>query len=40
MPVADALREAVIATARAAAEEILRIYDTGFEVEHKADNSP
>lgn len=40
MPVADALREAVIATARAAAAEILRVYDTGFDVEHKADNSP
>jgi len=40
MPVADALREGVIATARAAAAEILRVYDTGFGVEHKADNSP
>jgi 3'(2'), 5'-bisphosphate nucleotidase len=40
MPVADALREAVIATARAAAVEILRVYDTGFDVERKADNSP
>jgi len=40
MPVADALREGVIATARAAAAEILRVYDTCFDVEHKADDSP
>ena len=40
MPVADALREAVIATARAAAAEILRVYETCFDVEHKADDSP
>jgi len=40
MPVADALREAVIATAREAAVEILRVYDTCFDVDHKADDSP
>ena len=40
MPVADALREGVIDTARAAAAEILRVYDTCFDVEHKADDSP
>jgi len=40
MHVADALREAVIATARDAAAEILRVYDTCFDVDHKADDSP
>ena len=38
--ITDALRDEVIAVAREAASEILRVYDTGFEVEHKADNSP
>jgi 3'(2'), 5'-bisphosphate nucleotidase len=40
MPVAEALREEVIAIAREAAAEILRVYDTGFDVERKADDSP
>ena len=40
MPVAEALRERVIAIAREAAAEILRVYDTGFDVERKADDSP
>ncbi|HVI58179.1 MAG TPA: 3'(2'),5'-bisphosphate nucleotidase CysQ [Luteimonas sp.] len=40
MPVAEALREEVIATARAAAAAILRVYETGFDVERKADDSP
>ncbi|GAA3916477.1 3'(2'),5'-bisphosphate nucleotidase CysQ [Luteimonas lutimaris] len=40
MPVAEALREGVIAAAREAAAEILRVYDTCFEVDHKADDSP
>ena len=40
MPIADALRDEVIAVAREAAAEILRVYDTGFDVERKADDSP
>src|SRR3546814_15514884 len=40
MQLTDALREAVIATAREAAAEILRVYDTCFDVDHKADDSP
>lgn len=36
----DALRDAVIALADEAAAAILRIYDQGFEVAHKADDSP
>ena len=40
MIVTAALRDEVIAVARAAAIEILRVYDTSFAVEHKADNSP
>ncbi|WP_242111614.1 3'(2'),5'-bisphosphate nucleotidase CysQ [Luteimonas aquatica] len=36
----EALREGVIALARQAAAAILAIYDTAFDVEHKADNSP
>jgi 3'(2'), 5'-bisphosphate nucleotidase len=40
MPVADALRDEVIAVAREAAAEILRVYGTGFDVERKADDSP
>src|SRR3546814_12061326 len=40
MQLTDALREAVIATAREAAAEILRVYDTCFDVDHKADASP
>jgi 3'(2'), 5'-bisphosphate nucleotidase len=35
-----ALREAVIGIARDAAQRILAIYDTAFDVEHKADASP
>ena len=35
-----ALRDAVIALARAAAAAILAIYDAGFDVTHKADDSP
>src|SRR3546814_15970064 len=38
MQLTDALREAVIATAREAAAEILRVYDTCFDVDHKADD--
>src|SRR3546814_14209199 len=33
-----ALREAVIATAREAAAEILRVYDPCFDADHKADD--
>lgn len=40
MPIADALRDEVIAIAHEAAAEILRVYDTGFDVERKADDSP
>jgi 3'(2'), 5'-bisphosphate nucleotidase len=40
MPVADALRDEVIAVAREAAAAILQVYDTGFDVELKADASP
>ena len=40
MPVAEALRDEVIAIAREAATAILQVYDTGFDVERKADNSP
>src|SRR3546814_14945972 len=40
MQLTDALREAVIATAREAAAEILRVYDTCFDVDHKADDNP
>src|SRR3546814_19503590 len=40
MQLTGALREAVIATAREAAAEILRVYDTCFDVDHKADDSP
>src|SRR3546814_11023445 len=40
MQLTDALREAVIATARAAAAETLRVYDTCFDADHQADDSP
>src|SRR3546814_12550809 len=40
MQLTDALREAVIATAREAAAEILRVYDTCFDVDHKAADRP
>jgi 3'(2'), 5'-bisphosphate nucleotidase len=40
MPLADALREAVIAIARDAAQAILRVYEGAFDVERKADDSP
>jgi len=40
MPGAEALRDEVIAIAREAATTILQVYDTGFDVERKADNSP
>src|SRR3546814_17376561 len=40
MQLTDALREAVIATAREAAAEILRAYATCFDVDTKADDSP
>lgn len=40
MPVADVLREAVIAAAHDAAEAIMHVYGSGFDVEHKADDSP
>lgn len=36
----DALREGVIAIAHEAAAAILRVYDTAFDVERKADDSP
>ena len=35
-----ALRDAVIALARDAAAAILAIYDAGFDVTHKSDDSP
>lgn len=38
--ISSELRESVIAIARAAAVEILRIYDSEFSVEHKDDKSP
>ncbi len=40
MPMTDALREGVIAIARAAAAEILTVYDGEFSVQHKDDASP
>ncbi len=40
MTLDTALREKVIALARDAATRILAIYDTAFDVEHKADASP
>lgn len=40
MPIDDALREAVIALTREAAGAILRVYESDFEVERKADASP
>jgi 3'(2'), 5'-bisphosphate nucleotidase len=36
----DAVREGVIAIAHAAAAKILEVYDTAFDVEHKADDTP
>ena len=38
--IADELREGVIAIARDAAAEILRVYDSEFAVQHKTDDSP
>ena len=40
MQVPDALREAVIALAHDAAGAIMQVYGQGFDVEHKADDSP
>src|SRR3546814_17288240 len=40
MQLTDALREAVIATAREAAAELLRVYDTCLDVDHKAADRP
>lgn len=40
MPPVDALREGVIAIAREAAAAILQVYESGFDVERKADDSP
>lgn len=40
MSVTNAQREAVIALARAAAAEILAVYDSEFAVQHKDDRSP
>ena len=40
MTVTHAQREAVIALARAAAAEILAVYDSEFAVQHKDDRSP
>src|SRR5690606_3028966 len=39
-PVTPAMREGVIAIARQAAAAILRVYEDGFDVTHKADASP
>jgi 3'(2'), 5'-bisphosphate nucleotidase len=39
-PVDQAVREGVIAVAQAASEAILRVYEGGFDVVHKADESP
>ena len=38
--ITDGLREGVIAIARDAAAEILRVYDSEFAVQHKHDDSP
>lgn len=40
MAVAEHVREGVIGIARDAASAILRVYDTGFDVTRKSDNSP
>ncbi|MGV8941646.1 MAG: 3'(2'),5'-bisphosphate nucleotidase CysQ [Lysobacter sp.] len=40
MKIDQALREGVIAIARAAAAEILKVYDSDFAVQHKDDRSP
>ena len=40
MTMTNALREAVIAIARKAADEILAVYDSEFAIEHKDDRSP
>jgi 3'(2'), 5'-bisphosphate nucleotidase len=40
MKIDEALREGVIAIARAAAAEILKVYDSEFAVRHKDDRSP
>ena len=40
MTIDDALREAVLQLAQAAAERILAVYDTAFQVDTKADASP
>ncbi len=40
MKIDETLREGVIAIARAAAAEILKVYDSDFAVQHKDDRSP
>ena len=40
MPIDETLRDAVIALARAAAAEILAVYESPFAIEHKDDRSP
>lgn len=40
MQINDALRDGVIALARAAAYEILQVYNGNFSVQHKEDDSP